>query len=175
MWLEAAAGWLAAGEPAQAERAVRQVLGAAERGMGSPVVLAGAERILAQALAQRGQRREACDALGRSLQWDPSQMAVANNRAWLLATDRGATAEELAESLRLAQEVCERDGARQSSYLDTLAVAQAAAGDFAAAIATAEAALAAAQREGGDVEILAEMEARLRKYEVKERYFDNGP
>jgi hypothetical protein len=71
-----------------------------------------------------------------------------NNLAWLLASCPDAAFRNGLEAVRLATRACELTGYARPLLIGTLAAAQAEAGDFPAAIATAEraAALAGALR-----------------------------
>ena len=67
-----------------------------------------------------------------------------NNLAWLLAACPDAAFRDGPEAVRLATRACELTGYTQPLFIGTLAAAQAEAGDFPAAIATAERAAALA-------------------------------
>lgn len=68
--------------------------------------------------------------------------------AWVLATHPDSAVRAPEEALRLAREASELTGGGHPMVLDVLAAAQAAAGDFDAAVATAETALATARAAG---------------------------
>lgn len=80
----------------------------------------------------------------------PESADTKNNLAWLLATAPDAEARDGARALALATEVNRAGGSKNPASLDTLAAAQAETGDFQAAAATIEAALAIARQTGMD-------------------------
>ncbi len=55
---------------------------------------------------------------------------AANALAWMLASNPDATRRRPDEAIKLAEQACELSHRRDDSYLDTLAVAYAAAGRF---------------------------------------------
>jgi hypothetical protein len=67
-----------------------------------------------------------------------------NNLAWLLASCPDAVFRDGPEAVRLASRACELTGYTQPMVIGTLAAAQAEAGDFPAAITTAQRAVALA-------------------------------
>ena len=79
-----------------------------------------------------------------ALKAQPDQEGVLNNLAWLLATCPDAAFRNGPEAVRLATRACELTGYAKPLLIGTLAAAQAEAGDFPAAIATAERAAALA-------------------------------
>jgi len=109
------------------------------------------------------QPREAVADLRRALELEPNQPTVLNNLAWTLATvdDDGLRDGEAA--VDYAQRACALTARGNPGYLDTLAAAQAAAGRFEAAIATAEEGLALA-REQGLADRAAKLTQRLESY-----------
>lgn len=86
--------------------------------------------------------------------------ALLNNVAWLAATDPAAPAAARPAARAYAQRAVELTGGLQAAALDTLAVAQAACGDFAAAADAARRALAQAER-AGDAELSGIIKARM--------------
>ncbi|MGD9644167.1 MAG: type IV pilus biogenesis/stability protein PilW [Pirellulales bacterium] len=70
-----------------------------------------------------------------------------NNLAWYLATDPGAQPLSPDEALRVATTVCQAFEIAPAEYLDTLAAAYAAAGQFSKAVETTTHAIAMAQHE----------------------------
>ena len=100
---------------------------------------------LAGCLWTEGRRAEAIAHFEAALALKPDHPDVQNNLAWALAVTPDSTAEQRQRAVRLAQQAVARSGA---PALDTLAAAQAAAGDFAGAVASAERARELAVREG---------------------------
>jgi len=99
---------------------------------------------LAGALDGQGKYAEAVRSYQASLKALPDQAGVLNNFAWLLATCPDAASRNGPEAVRLATRACELTGYGQPLLIGTLAAAQAEAGDFHAAVATAERAAALA-------------------------------
>lgn len=123
------------------------------------------ESLRAQALAlqQTGAGADAVAAWRAANQLAPDQPDLLNNLAWLLATAPEASVRGPAEAVTLAQRACELTGRQQPALLGTLAAAFAAAGDFPQAVATADAAIALAER-------LSQPEVAQRNRELREFY-----
>jgi protein O-mannosyl-transferase len=79
-----------------------------------------------------------------ALKAQPDQESALNNLAWLLATCSDAALRNGPEAVRLATRACQLTSYTQPLLIGTLAAAQAEAGDFQAAIASAERAAALA-------------------------------
>jgi spermidine synthase len=92
-----------------------------------------------------------------------------NNLAWLLATHAPAQGGNAARAVALAQRACELAGNSRAGYLDTLAVAYAAAGRFREAIATAQKAIDLA-RATSPSKAVGEYQARLELYRSGHAY-----
>jgi protein O-mannosyl-transferase len=94
----------------------------------------------------------------------PGSAATLNNLAWLVATDADAPPDAVAEAVDLAARAVRlADDGTRAALLDTLAAAQAAAGDFPAALETAHQARDLARRQGLD-ELALNIEGRLAAY-----------
>ncbi|MBX9792121.1 MAG: tetratricopeptide repeat protein [Pirellulales bacterium] len=113
--------------------------------------------------------RRALDAYRRAYQLKPDSRELANSLAWHLATAPDEKLRDPAEALRLAEFACADRAATRPSWLDTLAAAQAASGQFDKAVPTAEEALAAA-RTAKDDELAMALEARLKLYRNRQAY-----
>lgn len=113
-------------------------------------------------------RLDAGDAAGALKHWrdaariQPGYATVANNLAWLLATHPDARLRDGTEALRHAERAVVLTRARPET-LDTLAAAQAEAGQAGRAVATAERALSAARAAGNEA-LAAQVEAHLARY-----------
>ena len=123
----------------------------------------------AHALAQV--QFEAADDAGARQTYDaalrlhPSDGGLANGAAWFLATTPSAAARDPGRAVRLATFACERSGWKSADRLDTLAAAQAAAGDFPRAVETQRRAVAlAADDKRMDDEVRARLRERLGLY-----------
>ena len=90
-------------------------------------------------MVKQGQWPAAIAHFERALQVNPDHVEAGGNLAWLLATCREAQFRNPAEALRRAQRARELTQSSAPEVLDTLAAAQAAGGDFARAVATAQA------------------------------------
>jgi len=103
--------------------------------------------------------------LEKTLELDPLSAAARNSLAWLQATIPTAKFYDPVAALRLARAACEWDAYRSYQFLDTLAVAQAATGDFAAAVSTQTEAIKICPPRKQD-----ELKARLTLYQNKQPY-----
>ncbi len=113
----------------------------------------------------RGKPELAKADLEKTLQLDPLSAAARNSLAWLTATVPTAPFYNPAGALKLARAACEWDAYRSYQFLDTLAVAQAATGDYATAVATqTEALKITPPRKQG------ELKARLALYQEKKPF-----
>jgi protein O-mannosyl-transferase len=99
---------------------------------------------IASRLDGQGKYGEAIRCYQAALKVPPDQVGILNNLAWLLATCPDAAFRNGSEAVRLATRACELTKHAQPLLIGTLAAAQAEAGDFHAAIATAEQAAALA-------------------------------
>jgi protein O-mannosyl-transferase len=151
-----AAARLRAGDAAGAVRAARAALAASPD---SPDL----QLALADTLAGAGRPAEAVGHYREALRLRPAWVAASNNLAWLLATSPEGGVRDPGEALRLAEEAADATGRRDPSVLDTLAVSQAAAGRFDAALATLDTALALAAdaRDDAAIATLGEHRAAL--------------
>lgn len=118
---------------------------------------------LGTAAQQRGAAREAADHYRAALARAPDHVYAGNNLAWLLASCEVPDLCAPAEAVELAQRAVDASGAQNPSVLDTLAVAQAAAGDPAAAARSAERALALAEAQE-DAELATRLRLRTEAY-----------
>ena len=101
--------------------------GFAEARQSLDVALSRREAIL-KAVADRLERIGAC----------PTDIALLNDTAWMLAVNRNASVRNGAEAVKLAQRAAELSGGRQPQILDTLAAAYAESGRSSAALETAQ-------------------------------------
>ncbi len=122
-----------------------------------------AHNSLGKALADSGKGQEAVTRYREALRLSPDFAEAHNNLAWLLATASDPGVRDPGEALRLAERAVELTEGKEPNYLDTLAAAQAAAGRFGDAAATAERAVDLA-RTNGQKALAAEIEPRLARY-----------
>jgi hypothetical protein len=116
---------------------------------------------LGAALLERGDAAGAVEQWSEALRIRPDFLRVANNLAWLAATDPRVRDPQLAVGAGEAAARLADDEA--GAVLDTLAAAYAAAGRFDDAVRTAERALSLAEA-GGDAGLAAEVRERLASY-----------
>ena len=93
--------------------------------------------------------------------WESGVRESARRLAWLLAKSSPS------EAIKLAERACELSGQIGAADLDALAAAQAAGGDFKAALATARKALFWAKAHG-DSALAKEIAGRIRLYEANQ-------
>jgi tetratricopeptide (TPR) repeat protein len=93
---------------------------------------------LATAQQATGQVAAAIEAYQHVLASDPGMAAAANNLAWILASHPDNSIRSPKQARELAELACQRTNYQEPAYVDTLAVAAAAGGDFETAIMRAE-------------------------------------
>ncbi|HVM61485.1 MAG TPA: tetratricopeptide repeat protein [Verrucomicrobiae bacterium] len=134
---------------------------------------AEAHNNLALVLWQEGRTRQAIGHWEQALQTKPDYAEACNNLAWVLATHLAAETGDPAQAVTLAERACELSTNREPSYLDTLAVAYAAAGRFKEAIVTGEKAEEVA-RADGQPQLTEKIETRLQLYRDGRVYRETG-
>ncbi|MBW1764149.1 MAG: tetratricopeptide repeat protein, partial [Deltaproteobacteria bacterium] len=97
--------------------------------------------IFANILLGKGRPENAIKYLKRALQLEPDHIEVIDTLAWILATHEKMSVRDPDEAIRLAKYTCELSGFKKPNFLDTLAVAYAAAGRFSEAVYNAEKAM----------------------------------
>ena len=126
---------------------------------------------LAACLEEQDRRAEALEHLEAVVAIKPYLADSLNNLAWMLATDPDATPEQTARALELARQAVQNAGVPIAAMLDTLGVAQAACGNYAAAAKTAERARTLATGQG-KAALSEQIEARLRLYREGKPYHE---
>jgi Flp pilus assembly protein TadD len=96
---------------------------------------------LALALDRQGNPREAIKEYRAALAVRAELPAAANNLAWLLATGQEPSLRNGPEAAELAAQACRLTHDETTVYIGTLAAAQAEAGQFSEAVATAQKAI----------------------------------
>lgn len=127
---------------------------------------------LATALLQSGDAAQAVVVLRAFVRRDASATGIVNNLAWILATYPKESVRNPREALRLAEQV-NASVPGQANFLDTLAAAQAAVGDFASADETVARALEVAEK-AGHQEVVAILESRQRVYRARKPFLDDS-
>lgn len=122
-------------------------------------------------LAMQGESRKAVTHYRWALQLNRNEIGALNGLAWILATNHDRELHNAGEAVSLAGRACELTKYEAPDVLDTLAAAEAAAGDFAQAVTTAESAqeLALAQ---GQKELAEGIRQRLELYRAGSPYRD---
>ena len=110
---------------------------------------------LGSALLQKGDLDQALIHFQRAVQLDPGDVkfrgdlvVTMNNLAWSLATSTDAKIRDGKRAVQLGQQACELTEYKPTVFIGTLAAAYAEAGRFDDAVATAQKAIANAQRQG---------------------------
>jgi Flp pilus assembly protein TadD len=119
---------------------------------------------LGMALARGGYVDEAIAQYRQVLKIAPNNFRVMNNLAWARATNPEASFRNGAEAVTWAQRAIELTGGRDPIVLDTLAAAQAEAGQFAEAVKTAQQALALATSQN-NAALAESIHVRLKLYQ----------
>jgi len=124
---------------------------------------------LGNALEQAADFRGAIKQYEELLRIKPNIIPAQNDLAWLLATLAPEDGGNPVQSLGLARQVSELTRNQVAPYLDTLAAAYAATGQFSNAIATAQHAIDLA-RSAGQPQIVEQIEPRLELYRSGRAY-----
>ena len=119
--------------------------------------------------AQQGKPREALAWQRAAAELAPNNPQFLNEQAWILATSADSGVRDGIAAVRLARRACGMADYRNTSYLDTLAAAQAEAGDFAGAVQSGQRAVALAEQ-AGDALMVRAVKARLDLYRSSHPY-----
>jgi len=114
----------------------------------------------ALALENMGRMRDAIVRYGEAIRIKPDYPPIYNNLAWLLATIPATEGGDVVRAVALSKRGCELTSNHLAPYLDTLAVAYAASGDFKQAIVTEENAITLA-RSSGQPQYIGDMTSHL--------------
>ncbi len=118
-----------------------------------------------------GKLSEAMEQYRQALRLKPDYANADNNLAWLLATTEGSTEQDREQAIQLAGRASELAAGQDAGYLDTLAVAYAAAGRFGEAETNAQKAIELA-RSGGQTELAGQIGSRLELYRAGRAYHE---
>jgi len=125
-----------------------------------------AHRSVASALRKQGNVKEAITEYEQALNVVPEDSMALNNLAWILATSSDASMRDGARAVTLAMKAVQASGGRDPNFVRTLAAARAEAGQFAEAIATAEAAKALASMQSKP-ELTSRLEEEITLYRAR--------
>jgi spermidine synthase len=124
---------------------------------------------LGLASEQTRKNREAIGYYDQALRVRPNYVEAQNNLAWLLATLTSADGGDPVRAVTLARRTCELTGNQVALYVDTLAIAEAAAGRFDDAIREAKKAIGLAGA-AGQQQLAGEIQTRLELYRNRRAY-----
>ncbi|MGA2324642.1 MAG: tetratricopeptide repeat protein [Sedimentisphaerales bacterium] len=130
---------------------------------------AGLYEKLGNAYAQSGRYEQAIQNWTKTAELKPDSANVLNNLAWLLATVNNTFVQDANKAIELAHHACELTDYNEPSYMDTLAVAYAAAGRFEDAVMTAQQAVDTAKSSGQE-KLASEIQNRLELYQAGRPY-----
>jgi Flp pilus assembly protein TadD len=106
----------------------------------------------------------------KSIELDPNSAENLNNLAWILATTKDTKLQNPTDAVKYARKACELTGpAGKPAFLDTLAVAYAADGNFPEAVKTAEKAIKLA-KDANEENLAEEIQERLNLYKSDRPY-----
>ncbi len=129
---------------------------------------------LAHNLFELGRIQQAIDYYYRLLRLQPNHVEALNNLAWILATIEDKQFQNLAEAVKFAQRACQLTRYQNPQILDTLAVAYAAAGNFAEAVETAEKAFKLAGS-SSEKDLARQIRRRIELYKTGQPYREPSP
>lgn len=129
---------------------------------------------LAASYLMTGKIKEAFFCLNKILEFAPDYDEGINNLAWLYATQKNPGYRNPEKALQLALRACKLTKFNRPGYLDTLAAAYAAVGEFSSAIETAEKALQLLDA-SGQKNLIAEIQNRLLLYKANIPYRESSP
>ena len=128
---------------------------------------------LADKLLEKRQIKRAYDLYRESLELKKDSEYLLNTLGWMSATSTIQGVRNPEQALDYSLQLCEIDGYKKPEYLDTLAVAYAANGNFQMAATIAQKTAALAIQDGNKV--LAErIQSRLRLYQSGKMFFDSS-
>jgi len=127
---------------------------------------------LGRVLEQKGKINQAIEHFKEAMRLNPDWDEPANVLAWYFAVNKESEFYNPDEAVRLAQHACRLTNYQKPDFLDTLAVAYAAKGDFGKAIETLEKALALCRSEQQE-SLKKELESRLVLFKTGKPYVEN--
>jgi len=124
---------------------------------------AASHLLLAQVAGHLGRADAAVFHFNEALRLNPDYVEAMNNLAWMLATSPEAKVRNGQRAVELAERACELTHYQKTIYVGTLAAAQAEAGRFDDAMATAQKAIALAQQ-NSEPDLLQKNQELLERY-----------
>ncbi len=126
---------------------------------------------LGKALVKQGKLDEAVKHYNEALRIKPDWVALMNNLAWLLATNKESKIHNPQKAIQFAELACKLTEYTEPSLLDTLAAAYATAAKFDRAIENAEKAIKLCEN-AGETELAKEIRSRLQLYKANKAYYE---
>ncbi|MCJ7778011.1 MAG: tetratricopeptide repeat protein, partial [Sedimentisphaerales bacterium] len=126
---------------------------------------------LGRAYANLGKDNLAITNLVKSVELDANSADSLNNLAWVLATTEDAKLQNPTDAVKCAERACELAEPNKPAFLDTLAAAYAAAGNFPEAVKTAERAIELAE-DANEKNLAKEIQKRLGLYKSDQPYHE---
>ena len=126
---------------------------------------------LGNVLWQKGAKAEAVEQMKTALGLQPGDAGFQHDLAWMLATAPQASLRNGARALELASQSNRATGGNNPLYLDTLAAAYAAAGDYSNAVKTAETALQLAQAQSNTA-LADALRKEIKSYKAGQPFLD---
>jgi tetratricopeptide (TPR) repeat protein len=120
---------------------------------------------------RQGLLKEAVLNFRKVLQVTTDWVEPMNNLAWILAVHKDIGVRNPFESISLAEKVCKLTNNTRPDFLDTLAVAYAAAGRYSDAVDAGEMAMTLAQSSGNE-KLTAEIQSRLLLFKAGKSYVE---
>jgi len=157
---------LSQGRPADAEKLYRQILRVLPEDL-------DVHNGLGFALAQQGRFDEAVGEFRDVLRISPASVDVMDILARLISVNKDADFYDPNEAIHLAQGACASSNYQKPEFLDTLAIAYAAAGRFQDAVETADKAFKLAQSSQQE-QLALQIQARLNLYKEGRPYIESA-
>jgi len=131
----------------------------------------GARYNLASALKSEGQIAQAIAQYRRIVQTDPNDTNTANSLAWIYATCPDPAFRDSGQAVTFALRAADLTGHKNPLFLDTLAAAYAAAGQFEQAIKITQQALELSAADNND-DFKKQLKSRLELYQQQKPYYE---
>ena len=129
---------------------------------------------LGLALQSKGQIAEAIEHYELVLKSDPDYVNALISLAAILATNPDSKYQDGPRAVKLSQKACQLTAYKQHAFLDTLAAAYAAAGNFTQAVSTAQKAFDLAMA-SNQKQLAQQIEKKLQLYKADKPYRQNRP